>query len=474
MTSRLGAGDYGIFLLINAISSFINYVDLGLGTAITKYVAEYNASKNTAQLKNMLGSARTLFFFTGLLGLIIFTVIGKWFLPAFQITGAEVNHIFWVFLFAGITFLFTSLNVVYGSVLSALERFDLTTKVSMVGLIINSVSTILLLENGFQLKAVMALNMVLSFAALVVYHFYAKRLLPEVGMGLIFDKSEIVKAYKFGFLSFISNLATSCLVYLDRLIIPMFLGPAHLAFYSVPGNVALKTTGVTNSLAGMFFPMASAFSGSGEIDRLKNIYIRAFRNLSVVAAATTMAIILFGYKILYFWLGQEYADKGIEVLIIVTITYYIVSLYSPLQYMLLGMGRFKFLITLSLSMAAANLVLLLILVPKYGIVGAAWAYLISVLPMAYGFYWAEKNIFMLVGQAGRYIKLYAKLIFVAIVDAAIIYYLLLPLVNSIWYLVVIGPLSVLLYLAIYYICRFSEKEDEALVLDFLKKFLRLT
>jgi O-antigen/teichoic acid export membrane protein len=111
----------------------------------------------------------------------------------------------------------------------------------------------------------------------------------------------------------------------------------------VPGNVALKTPGVTNSLAGMFFPMASSFTGSGDVEKLKKIYVRALRNLAVVAAAITVSIILFANKILFFWLGNDFAEHGTKILIILAVTYYIISLYQPIQALLQGMGKLKFL-----------------------------------------------------------------------------------------------------------------------------------
>src|SRR5581483_8739649 len=77
----------------------------------------------------------------------------------------------------------------------------------------------------------------------------------------------------------------------------------------------------------------------------------------------------------------------------------------------LGMGKVKFLLFVSTSLAALNLILLVILVPKMGIMGAAWAYLGGVVPIPFIMLWAEKQYLHLRNRAGFYAKLYGKLIF---------------------------------------------------------------
>lgn len=467
LAAKLGTVEFGVFLLLNAINSFIGYVDLGLGTAITKFAAEYHARDDTNSLQNLLGSARVIFFLTGILGLAIFAVLGKWFLPAFNIPAQSYHNIFIVFILSGLVFFFNSINTVHTAVLSSLQRFDLITKLGTLNLVAVSLGSIILLRSGFQLKAVMALNVASVFFQILALRYYSRRLLPDLKIRFAMVRNEVAKAYKFGLQTFVSGISDSCLVFLDRLVIPIFLGPSQLAFYSVPGNVALKIPQVTNSLTGMFFPMASALSGTGQMEKLKSIYIRAFRNLSVIAMAITVAIILFANKILFFWLGADYANNGTEVLQVLALVYYLIALYNPLRNMLLGLGEVKLLIRQSIIMAVINVILLFIAVPRYGIVGAAWAYLFSVLPMIFTFYWVERKLFGITGQGAYYLKLYAKLLFTALAASLIIYFGLLPLVKNIWTLIILGPISVLLYPVLYLLFGFVDSEDKDLFKSYL-------
>lgn len=469
---KLGVVEFGIFVLVATINSFLGFVDLGLSTALTKFVAEYHAQKKFDDLSKLLQSGFSLSLIFGIVGFLVFSAIGKWFLPIFNINTSSLQNIFPVFVLAGAAFFLNSLCVTQLAIVTALQRYDLLTKINTLNLVLSNALIVTALIFGYQLKAIMAINVIMLLVIFLLYWMASRKLLPEVSMKIKWNKAEIIKAYTFGLQTFVSNLATSALIFLDRLIIPLYLGPAQLSYYSLPGNVALKISGVTSSLSAMLFPMASALSGVGEEEKLKNVYVRAFRNLNIVAVGVTTGVVLFSNKILYFWLGADFANNGTVILIILAVTYYFISLYIPLNSLLLGLGKIQFLIRMSVFMAVINLVALFVLIPRLGIVGAAWAYFLSVLPILYGFWWVEKKIFNLTQRFEYYIKLYSKLLFVTLITSVIAYFGIIPFTNTVYHLLVLGPLTVVLYFLVYFLLRFAEDEDIETFKIFLKKFIK--
>lgn len=469
---KIGISDYGIFLLVNTILVFLGLLDLGLSTATIKYLSEYQARNDSVAVKKLLCSVNSIFLIIGSAGLAAFLLLGKWFLPIFKITGQSQQHIFIVFLLAGLVFFLNTINSVYMLVAPALQRYDIVNKINLTNAIATSIFTLGLVMFGFKLKAIMLMTLAINFGAVWAYRKVFKELLPSISLGLSWDKMEIKKVYKFGVATSVSSLAVNVLAYFDRLIIPIFVGPAALTFYSIPGNVAIKVSGVTNSLASMLFPMASAISGRGEHERMGRIYIKVFRNLTIITTAMVVSIMLFAEKILYFWMGPEFAQKGTVVLLILAVTYFFSALYTPLHSFLLGMGKTVFLMYVSTVMAVINLIALLLLVPKFGIIGAAWAYLISVLPVLFIFYWTEVKYLQLTGQLKFYIKLYSKLAFTTVLFIGIVKLFLLKLVTSFVSLVVVGPTVVLLFLLIYHLFGFTEQEDNDIYKSFILKIIK--
>ncbi|MFA5029395.1 MAG: oligosaccharide flippase family protein [Patescibacteria group bacterium] len=466
---KLGVERYGLYVLINTILVLLGLLDLGLSTALIKYLAQYHAQQEENKIKNLFYSNNSLFFIIGVLGLAIMVALGYWGKAIFQNSSLDQNLFLITFSLAGITFFINTVNSVFTITPRALQRFDLSTKIDLTQLTILNLGALALALLGYKLIAILALQAGLALVFSFVYRRYAKKILPLAKLKLAWVKTEVKNCYQFGLKTFVSNLAGSSLNYLDRLLIPIFLGPTALTYYSLPGNVANHTPGVTNSLTAVLFPMVAGLKGVKENEKIKNIYIKSLRLITILSAAITVSIIAFAYKILFFWIGAELAEKSTAILIILALTYFVISLSRPLTSFLLGLEKTKFLAVCSVLMAIFNLILILALLPTFGITGAAWAFLISVLPIIIMFGYAEKHFFHLTNRAKEYFKLYFKIILTAVAAYLVDILILIPLSVNLFALIVLGPLAVIIYLLLYRLFGFYEREDWQTIKNFLGK-----
>ncbi len=456
---KLGVVDYGVYLLMQTMLALIGLIDLGLSSSLIKYISEYFAKKNFVSLKKLLDSANALYLIIGVLGLLAFVIIAKFFLHLFNLSPSHIQHIFPVAVLAGLIFFVNSVNSVYTVVPLALQRFDISTRLNLIQLMIVNLGMLILVLFDFGLKAIFSAHLFVIVIASFYFRFYFKKLLPEISLGISWDKRQIAQSYKFGFMAAVANLSIQSLAQLGRLVIPVFIGPAALTFYSLPGNVAQKTSGITASLTSVLFPMTSGFSGAEQLQKIQEIYKRSFRNIVIITAALTTAIIAFSYEILFYWLGEEFAVKGSLILVIFAAAYFFISLFNLLVNFLFGMNKVKFLSFSSLGLAGLNLLFIVLLVPKYGIQGAAWAFLLSVLPVVLIFYYSEKYIFCFEKVFKGYFSLFAKVFFTAVTCGLALKFVVLKGVYNLPSLLILGPLSVLLYLILYKLFGFFEQED---------------
>lgn len=468
---RLGIVDYGIYILTNTITGFVGLLDLGVSASMVKYFSEFHAQDNFPAMQRLIKSLGGVYILMGLVGLAVFLVLGAFFLPAFHITGLSQGNIFTVFTIAGLVFFVNSANSVYINVPQALQRYDLVTKINLSQLLVLNVGTLIAVLLGYKLKVIMLINLLAALGLTLAYKIVTNRLLPKLRMGISWDLAEVRKIYSYGFFAALTTISNGALNQLDRLIIPIFMGPAALSYYSLPGNVSQKTTTIVGSVSSVFFPMASSIAAKGQMDRLAEVYKKIVRNLSVLGAAMAISIALFGYQILFYWLGKDFADHGWFVLIISAGTYYLLALFSTLINILMGIGKVRFLACWSFVLAVINVIAMFVLVPPFGIVGAAWAFLIGTLPIVWMFYKAERDFFKLSGIFSFYIKLYAKILFTGLIFALLVKLLIIKAVTSFLTLIILGPASVILYLALYKLFGFFETEDWALFSLFLKKIL---
>jgi O-antigen/teichoic acid export membrane protein len=459
---HLGIKNYGIYLLIYTYIALLSLLDFGLGVAIIKHLTFYCGKKDELSITNLIHTSNSLYFMVGLFGLIVsacITSVGLFGPNFFPTQFAGYIQYSWLFLIAGLIFFVNSISTLYSMVFYSLQRFDLSNKIGMVSLAITSFSTlaVVLLHGSLQMIFLTQLAVNVIFAAIAFR--YAKKILPQLSFSFGWDRKEVKKYYSFGLVASINNIANTALSSLDRMIIPFFAGPSNLTYYSVPGNVTGKIPGFANTLSTTLFPMTSQLDGSKDRARIEVLYVRSFRLITIIASALTITAIAFAYKILLYWLNADFAIHSTYILIILAFTNFILAMLGPLSNFILGLGKLKFLTTMSVIMGILNAILLLILLPRYGITGAAWAYLLSILPVGYMFYHTEKKFLFLFGRKEYYLKKFLMTVITSLVVWIIDVYFLSPLVVDLATLLCMGAVSLVFYILLYKLFGFFERED---------------
>src|SRR3954467_9266586 len=75
---KLGTDLYGVYLLVSIVLGYFSFLDLGLGAAATKYVAEYDSAGDQDAVTSVVRTALTLYFVLGLIGAAILAVATPW------------------------------------------------------------------------------------------------------------------------------------------------------------------------------------------------------------------------------------------------------------------------------------------------------------------------------------------------------------------------------------------------------------
>ncbi|MEI6057431.1 MAG: polysaccharide biosynthesis C-terminal domain-containing protein [bacterium] len=456
---KLGIKNYGIYLFINALMGLMSLLDLGFGTAVAKHMSFYWGKKDYSAIQALIRSANTLSLLIGALGAILLIAIGFFgpqILPA-QFANYQAYSI--LFIIAGGLFFITTLFNTYTVALAVLQRFDISNKIGIISTTVSSLSVLIVVLSGGSLTSMLLTQLLFIILFNIITMRQVKKMLPQAGLKFGWDTTEIKNCYKFGLVVFINSIAGTALSSLDRLIIPFYVGPSNLTYYSVPGSVTSRIPGVASTLSVTMFPTTSQLDGGNNRAQIETLYVRSFRLITIAAAALTITSIAFAYKILLYWLSADFANHSTQILIILAFTNFFLALFGPLSSFLLGLNKVKFLTAMSVSMGILNAILLLILLPRYGITGAAWAYLLSLLPVIYIFYYTEKKYLTLSSRGHYYTKKILGTILVSALVWIIDVYLLSPIIVNVATLLLIGGSSVLIYIVLYKLFGFFDTTD---------------
>lgn len=391
LARSLTVAEYGLFYAVFALISFFGlFRDLGLNSALVKYVPEFSVKKQPDMIKSSMIFAtafQTVFAF--LVAAVLFVLSDQIALVVFRTAAATLPlRVLCVWFFV---------MVFYYIFRSAFQGFqEMLAYASMEFFYILSILflTILLVSGFGQGVAGVAyayLLGTLAVAALGLGFFRRKH--PRIFREKTFiTKPLIKKLLAFALPIFIGGIGGMIVGYTDTIMITIFRSLPEVGFYQAAQPAAYILWYFPISLAIVIFPMISELWVKREKKLLGNTlhFLTKFSLILIIPAA--LIFIAFPKIVISLLFGPNYL-AGAMALQILSATAIVVTLYLTLSHAMHGIGKPFIIAKIVAVIAGLNLVGNLLLIPAYGIEGAAIATLFSyLLGLVLVFYYTQKFV----------------------------------------------------------------------------------
>lgn len=385
---RLGNENFGVLVLITSLAGYFSILDFGLGAAIIKNISEAYAKGDQQALKKIISTSFTSFLVFGLAGAILI-ILGTKFIVRnlLHISSALSPSAETAFYISSVTFFISMVTVVLVSIPSAFQRMDIINSRNIFLGLLNTLGTVLLLALGYSLIAVVIWNAVISALATVAFFIIITKFLPGVSIRWGFDKKTFLKLFQFGGYKFVSNISGQVTFQLDRLLIGIFQPVALLAFYNPPLTLVQKSFTSLLNITAAVFPAVTQSNALGDEMRIRGLYLRTSRLIAFIMFPILAVFFTGANQIMNLWLGKEFAREGAPVLKIFAIAYISIAVSAAPVVIAEGMDKPKIPAFFGALGALINLIAALILIPRFGIQGAALALLVNCVLQVPVFVW---------------------------------------------------------------------------------------
>lgn len=342
---NLGEERFGLLGLIWAILGYFGVLDLGLGRATTKFVAEYLARGDTVQLRRVATLSVASQTAMGAVGGIALALL----------TPFVVDHLLGVpaalrgeargaLLVLAVSVPFVVLSLSLRAILEAAQRFDLVnlirTPTSVAVFLIPAVAA----GFGAHLLEIVLLLLLVRIAACWVTAALIPRAIPGFRWTLVPRWQTLRPLLGYGGWVSVSNVVSPLLVYLERFLLASLAGVAAVAYYTAPYEAVTRLLIIPAGLAGALFPALSA-SGAGDAGIAgiaashERLLGRPLRFLLLALAPLVMLLIVCAGPLISVWLGPTYAARSATAFAILAAGVLVNGLaHIPYAY-LLGRGR---------------------------------------------------------------------------------------------------------------------------------------
>ena len=370
MIRGLGVEGYGLYILLNSAASYLPALSLGAGSATVKYLSEHEGAGEGRAMRDILRVGMLMHFATAALGGAMLWALAPRLAATFlRASGAQSADVILVLHAATLGGVFLSCSLWAQAALQGLRRFDLQNFLAVTQGVLMPLGALSLMAYAHGVVAISwwyaALNAVffLIGATLVLRQVAA---LPADG-----PRANIRSFLLFGLSLCPGPLAWIVSSQVDKLFVLRVQQLTSLTLYAVPMSALQRLQVLPASVAAVLLPTLSAASRDESGETLRRIYSRVVRIMLTLLWPAYALLFAFMPQLLSLWLGGRFGDDSVwPARLLVVGQAFGVMAYVP-NSVVIGIGRPMFSPILSWIQAGLSLLLWILLVPRWGILGAA-------------------------------------------------------------------------------------------------------
>ena len=386
---KIGTAGYGTWAVFLTVINLTSLADLGLGGTLTKQVAEHYAHGDSKALNQLINSALILYASVGVVTVAILLFGGGYLLPwLFQGSHYSSPELLGLWHLVLLIICFNVVLMPLYSVVTGLQRMDLTTVAAAVATVCTAGTTVLFLWLGWGLRGLVMSYLVAGFLNVIVFAWMVHRLLPGSTFGRFhLQWAKIREILGFGLQLYVTQMAVVLQNQVEKLYLARFTGVVPVGWYNIASDVGLKIRRIPELLLAPVIAAASELDARGDDRRLEELYHRLHKYLAFVGVPLTLYVVFVAARFVDLWLGAQLHVVALPLVVLVWVNF-LNLMTGPGALILIGKG----LLRPGVNSTIVGLILIVTasfaLIYKFGFSGAVVGILIAVVvATALFFYW---------------------------------------------------------------------------------------
>ncbi len=371
---KLGDEGYGVWAIIFAVAESFGMMDLGFRSATAKYTAHYRATGEMEKLNETLNTA--VFFSSAILLLTgSATVLFAGYITRFEGISPQYAKTFTTLLIVvGLGWASGAVFNLFTACLEGFQRFDLSSRIWIVQIAIRSIGIAAVLATGHGLLWMGAVVMFALACTYIQTILAVRQVFPQ----LKFSRSYLSYAmfrqmFSYGIHTFGAGVAAQVLNQSAPVLIPHFLPTAFVGYYVQPVRLLQYSVDMVCRVGFISGSHSAELAARKDYQGLARMGMYINRYCFMLFAPFSMALLVYGKELFRVWITPDFALHSAPLLPIVAVgtTVGIAAQYNSSS-ILYGLGKHQGYAYLLMTEAAFCLMGLYWVIPRYGIMGAAW------------------------------------------------------------------------------------------------------
>ncbi len=349
-------GKYALFILTPTL--LYNLGNLGIGSS-TVYLLNNEKEKQYSYLKFILKLTLVMALVNTIIGTIIAVIYFNF---------ASINFSSYELIVVSLLTPILLINNIMLFIFQALKRFDLFSFNSVLPKLIQ-IFLLLIVICFFNNNLILSLLIFISsnFLSLMYALFVLKKILKRIPK--TYEKINKKMVLTYGLKTHLANTITLVNYRLDQLLIGFFINSYSVGIYNVAVIIVEKVWSLTNPLITVLFPEMASMKNLNE---RKEITCKITRILNFFNMFIGVGFLIVMKPLIILSFGQEY-ESAILIANILLIGILAMNIDKVLSNDIASLGKPEINMRITNMTFVLNLLLALILLPKFGLIGAAIA-----------------------------------------------------------------------------------------------------
>lgn len=369
----LGPEGYGIWAVIISLSGYYGLANLGLGTALGRFVTRDVELGDLPSLQSTVDAATMFFVGTSIFILLVVCFLGDDMARWLRISDVSAATFSKVLIIASIGMIGDFFASISNSILAAAESYYISSLLGLCQRISQAVGTILVIHfkpGLVELTIVITANTLLFQ---IVAQLVARQSIP--GLRIIprgVNWGRLAELLRYGSGSILISVANLLRLRLGSLLIARYSSVAAVTNFAIATNLITNFNSVISSSTSVLGVRFTKLDASNSLEKLHQTYRMSLFATSFMSFGIGALMIIFADRFIIAWLGRTMPET-VTILCILTAAYILSLCQGPGWNMMFARSKHHALAWVTLAESIANIVLGLFLSQRYGAVGFAWS-----------------------------------------------------------------------------------------------------
>jgi membrane protein EpsK len=383
---QLGAQRYGVWILIGSMFQYRTLLSMGLNSAVNRHIPVCLANQD---YKGIAKVVSTTFFYLLSVGLllvfltiILYLNLGAW----FNISSELLSTARVLVLIVGFSFALVFPLQLSSAILSGIQRYDITNRISIFCLVGRTILLVVLLLRGYGLLTMGFIFGGSEILVRILEFFFSKKLLPQAAISLRQTDFKLFREMTaYGTNTLLYSMGALILFKASDILIGIFLGTSQISQFSIAAAAVLLLTELTQVFSSAVKPAVSDLDARADTPRIHEITFLTQKYTLLMLIPASCFFTAMARDFLGVWVGDKIHDKAVldmmaSIMSIMTIAHAIRLAQHSNFIVLVGRGEHRMfgVITILTALLFVIIAVICLKVFNFGLVALAWSNFIPV------------------------------------------------------------------------------------------------